>query len=256
VAVLISRGRGVWHLESMSLKRFSDRTHAGRALAADLKKRSWSAPLVVVALPRGGVPVAAEIARELHAPLDILMVRKIGTPAHEELACGAIAAPDVVIWNRDILSTLGLSRESLAPVVEREREEMSRRERAIRSFLTPSIPLDGAAVVLVDDGVATGATMKAAVKAVRAWAPKEIVLALPVAPSDTYAELRNEKGTEVVCLTVAPVGEFGSVGSWYEDFSQVETEACRDLLEANRHELKRESERHGNARAADECHRA
>ena len=220
----------------MSLRRFLDRTQAGQALAQELRRRTWSSPVVVVALPRGGVPVGAEIARELHAPLDIAMVRKIGAPGHEELACGAIAASDVVIWNEDIVRTLGVAQDVLSASVAREREEMSRRERAIRSFLTPALPLRGLSVVLVDDGVATGATMKAAVKAVHLQHPKEIVIALPVAPLDTYDELRRELCSDVMCLSVVSPGRFGSVGSWYDDFSQVETEACRDLLEANRKE--------------------
>lgn len=225
----------------MILKQFVNRTQAGCALGEELRKRSWSGPVVVVGLPRGGVPVAAEVARELRASLDIMMVRKIGTPGHEELACGAIATPDVVIWNERVLATVGLTPEALEIVVEREREEMSRRERAIRSFLTPALSLHDAAVVIVDDGVATGATMKAAIKAARLQRPKEILVALPVAPTDTYAELRRENGCEVVCLAVAPAGTFGSVGSWYDDFSQVETEACRDLLEENRRNIEGQS---------------
>jgi predicted phosphoribosyltransferase len=218
----------------MMLKQFANRTQAGCALGEELRKRSWKGPLVVIGLPRGGVPVAAEVARELRAPFDIMMVRKIGTPGHEELACGAIATPDVIIWNPRVLAAVGVAPEALEAVVEREREEMSRRERAIRSFLTPALSLQDAAVVIVDDGVATGATMKAAIKAVRLQRPREILVALPVAPTDTYGELRRDNGCDVMCLTVAPVGAFGSVGSWYDDFSQVETEACRDLLEENR----------------------
>jgi predicted phosphoribosyltransferase len=218
----------------MMLKQFANRTQAGIALGEELRKRSWSAPLVVVGLPRGGVPVAAEVARELRAPLDIMMVRKIGMPGHAELACGAIATPDVVVWNERVLAASGQTLENLAAVLEREREEMGRRERAIRSFLTPPLSLQDAVVVIVDDGVATGATVKAAIKAARLQRPREILVALPVAPTDTYAELRRENGCEVVCLAIAPAGAFGSVGSWYEDFSQVETEACRDLLEENR----------------------
>lgn len=218
----------------MALVQFANRTQAGRLLGEELRKRSWSGPLVVLGLPRGGVPVAAEVAHELRAPLDIMMVRKIGTPGQEELACGAIATPHVVVWNERVLAALGNTPESLATFVERERQEMSRRESAIRSCHTPPLSLENAAVVLVDDGVATGATMKAAIKAARLQRPKEIIVALPVAPTDTYAELRHENGCEVVCLSIPPAGAFGSVGSWYDDFSQVETEACRDLLEENR----------------------
>jgi putative phosphoribosyl transferase len=221
----------------MTLKQFANRTEAGRALGTALRKRSWTSPPVVVGLPRGGVPVAAEVARELCAPLDIMMVRKIGTPGHEELACGAIAKPDVVVWNERVLEVSGLTTESLAALVQREQLEMSRRERAIRSFLTPAVSFERAAVVLVDDGVATGATMKAAIKSARLQRAREILVALPVAPFDTYAELKGEKGCEVVCLSVVPEGEFGSVGSWYQDFSQVETEECRDLLEENRRNI-------------------
>jgi predicted phosphoribosyltransferase len=252
--VLISTFAPVWYLNVMILKQFVNRTQAGSALVEELRKRSWSGRLVVVGLPRGGVPVAAEVARELHAPLDIMMVRKIGTPGHEELACGAIATPDVVVWNERVLAASGQTLESLAAVLEREREEMLRRERAIRSFLTPALSLEDAAVVLVDDGVATGATMKAAIKAARLQRPREILVALPVAPTDTYGELRRENGCEVVCLAVVPAGAFGSVGSWYEDFSQVETEACRDLLEENRRSVEKQSYPAPGGDSASSCH--
>lgn len=236
----------------MALTQFVNRTQAGSALARELRKRAWAGRVVVLGLPRGGVPVAAEVARELHAPLDIMMVRKIGTPGHEELACGAIATPDVVVWNQRVLAASDYAQDSLSEVVQRERVEMGRRERAIRSFLTPPLPLEDAAVVLVDDGVATGATMKAAIEAARLQRPKEILVALPVAPSDTYEELRRENGCEVICLTVVPTGAFGSVGSWYDDFSQVETEACRDLLEENRRSSGGQTRREHEERSASD----
>jgi putative phosphoribosyl transferase len=238
----------------VTLKQFANRTQAGSALARELRKRAWAGPVVVLGLPRGGVPVAAEVARELHAPLDIMMVRKIGTPGHEELACGAIASPDVVVWNERVIAASDCAPDTLSEVVERERVEMSRRERAIRSCVTPQLPLEHWAVVLVDDGVATGATMKAAIKAVRLQRPKEIVVALPVAPSDTYEELRRENGCEVICLTIVPSGAFGSVGSWYDDFSQVETEQCRDLLEENRGNIGGQTSRDDEERSASDCH--
>jgi putative phosphoribosyl transferase len=203
-------------------------------LAARLQKRAWAARVVVVALPRGGVPVAAEVASALHAPLDILVVRKVGAPGHEELACGAVAPDGILVWNEDVLRALGLSHRELARTVEREQLEVARRESAIRTPLTPPIPLHDTSVILVDDGIATGATMRAAIQAVQQHHPRELVVALPVGPSDTCEELQSGGQCTIECLHLVDPGLFGSVGEWYDEFSQVETEECRELLIENR----------------------
>ncbi len=222
----------------MAWGRFSNRLQAGEQLAARLQHRRWAGPVVVVALPRGGVPVAAEVATALHAPLDILVVRKIGAPAHEELACGAVAAGGVLVWNENVLRALGLSHQDLARTVEREQTEVARREAAIRTPRTPPLSLRDASVVLVDDGVATGATMRAAIQAIQHIGPRELVIALPVGPADTCEELAAHPGCVVECLKTIEAGSFGSVGEWYDEFSQVETEDCRELLEASREQEK------------------
>ncbi len=218
----------------MGFKRFKNRVDAGEQLAARLQKRAWAAPVVVLALPRGGVPVAAEVASTLHTPLDILVVRKVGAPGHEELACGAVAPDGVLVWNEDVLRALDLSRKDLARTVEREQLEVARREAAIRTPLTPPMPLNGASVILVDDGLATGATMRAAIQAVQQHHPRELVVALPVGPGETCEEIQSEGQCSVECLHTIEADSFGSVGAWYDEFSQVETEECRELLHENR----------------------
>jgi len=212
---------------------FHDRTQAGKLLA-DAVKSSVHGDAVVIGLPRGGVPVAAEVATECRAPLDVYLVRKIGTPGQKELASGAIASGGVVVWNRRVLQALGLTPGDLRETVEVEEAEIRRREQLIRSALTPALALTGKTVVLVDDGVATGATMRAAIRAIKQSSPKEIVVALPVAPEDTCAEFEHGEKVKVVCLKRVASELFGSVGQWYDDFSQVETEECRAILERNR----------------------
>jgi putative phosphoribosyl transferase len=213
---------------------FTDRTQAGRELGEKLRAMQLEPPVLVLGLPRGGVPVAAEVASALGAELDILTVRKIGAPGHEELACGAVASGAILVWNERVLRSLGLTPKDLAAAVRSEEAEITKRERSIRSAKTPVLSLKEKTVLLVDDGVATGATMKAAVRAVRAQAPKRLLVALPVGPVDTCKELEREEEAEVVCLQLIPSTEFGSVGQWYDDFSQVETEECREILEQSR----------------------
>jgi predicted phosphoribosyltransferase len=212
---------------------FRDRTQAGKLLA-DAVKSSLHGDVVVIGLPRGGVPVAAQVAAECRAPLDVYLVRKIGTPGQQELASGAIASGGVVVWNKRVLQSLGLTPSDLRETVEVEEAEIRRREHAIRSALTPAIVVTNKTVVLVDDGVATGATMRAAIRAIKQSSPKEIVVALPVAPEDTCAEFERSEKVKVVCLKRVASESFGSVGQWYDDFTQVETEECRTILERNR----------------------
>ncbi len=218
--------------------RFKDRRDAGRLLAERLLALQTKPPVLVLGLPRGGVPVAAEVARALGAKIDIMTVRKIGAPGHEELACGAVASGGILVWNSRVLRSLGLTPEDLSKTVSTEEREIVKRERSIRTPGTPPLAIKGASVILVDDGVATGATIRAAIKAVRAQSPRELIVALPVGPDDTCSELEREEGVKVICLNQVPSSDFGSVGQWYEDFSQVETDECREILVAGLHRVR------------------
>jgi putative phosphoribosyl transferase len=205
--------------------RFRDRAHAGRALAARLKHLRASNP-VVVGLPRGGVPVAAEVAAALGAQLDVVLVRKIGAPEREELAVGAIGEDGVTVRNDAVLRELGLSWDDLADQVERERAEVRRRADLLRTGSRPE--LRGRTVILVDDGIATGATVVAALRVLRDLGATHIVLAVPVAPPDSLAALAP-LADEVVCPSTPR--RFAAVGQWYDDFTQVPDERVRELLE-------------------------
>jgi putative phosphoribosyl transferase len=205
--------------------RFRDRAHAGRALAARLKHLRASNP-VVVGLPRGGVPVAAEVAAALGAQLDVVLVRKIGAPEREELAVGAIGEDGVTVRNDAVLRELGLSWDDLADQVERERAEVLRRATLLRTGSRPE--LRGRTVILVDDGIATGATVVAALRVLRDLGATHIVLAVPVAPPDSLAALAP-LADEVVCPSTPR--RFAAVGQWYDDFTQVPDERVRELLE-------------------------
>jgi predicted phosphoribosyltransferase len=181
----------------------------------------------VLALPRGGVPVAFEVARELDAPLDVFLVRKLGTPGHEELALGAIASGGARVVNQPLVEYLGIPDEVIDDIAAREQQELERRERAYRDD-RPPIDLRNKAIILIDDGLATGSTMRAAVAAVKRQGPARIIVAVPVAPTSTCAELRQEVD-EVVCPLAPAV--FDGVGRWYEDFSQTSDYEVRALLE-------------------------
>ena len=203
-----------------------DRASAGHALTRCLLKYRKQHDVIVLALPRGGVPVGAAIAHGLHAPLDIMLVRKLGTPGYEELAMGAIASGGVRVLNADIVSEFNLSDRDIERVAAREQAELERRERAYRAQ-RPWPHLEGKRVILVDDGVATGATMRAAIQALRAQQPDKIIVAVPVAPFQTVAHLRSE-ADEVVCL--ATPEPFGSIGAWYASFPQLDDDEVRELL--------------------------
>jgi predicted phosphoribosyltransferase len=188
--------------------------------------------VIVLALPRGGVPVGYEIARELGVTLDVFVVRKLGVPGHEELAMGAIAGGGVSVVNDEVVAALGISEEAFEQATAREAEEVSRRERLYRGDRPPPA-LEGRTVILVDDGLATGSTMRAAVAAVRRRNPARVVVAVPVAAESTCEQLRGE-ADEVVCVATPPW--FSSVGQWYLEFSQTTDAEVRDLLErANPH---------------------
>jgi erythromycin esterase-like protein/predicted phosphoribosyltransferase len=210
--------------------RFRDRTEAGRLLAERLREYAGREDVVVLGLPRGGVPVAFEIAAALGAPLDVFLVRKLGVPGHEEYALGAIATGGVRVLNRELVESLGLPAEWIEAIDAKERRELDRRERAYRGDRPPP-DVAGRTVILVDDGLATGSTMLAAVHAVRADEPARVVVAVPVADPDVCDALRSV-ADEVVCLlTPTPLR---AVGLWYEDFSQTADGEVRDLLQRAR----------------------
>lgn len=205
--------------------RFADRRAAGRALAPLLAPYRGAPSVVVLALPRGGVPVAFEVAQALDAPLDVFVVRKLGLPGHEEFAMGAIASGDVRVDNPDV-APLAVSQAAMDAVLARERAELARREALYRGA-RPPLALAGRTVILVDDGLATGATMRAAVAAVRLRQPARVVVAVPVAAAETCAALRRE-ADEVVCALTPPW--FTAVGAWYGDFTQTDDAEVHDLL--------------------------
>ncbi|XYH97364.1 phosphoribosyltransferase [Sorangium sp. So ce1128] len=209
----------------MSKARFHDRRDAGRYLAAKLARYA-NPRLVVLALPRGGVPVGYEVARALGAPLDVFIVRKLGVPGYEELAMGAVASGGVRVLNEDVVSRLGLSRADLDAVTAKELREVERRERAYRDG-RPAPAVRQQTVVLVDDGLATGATMRAAVTALRQFSPARVLVAVPVAAPETCDEFRDEVDDIVCAITPEP---FYAVGLWYESFEQTTDEEVRELL--------------------------
>jgi predicted phosphoribosyltransferase len=204
---------------------FRDRRHAGQVLANALERRAGD-DVVVLALPRGGVPIAFEVATRLGAPLDVFIVRKLGVPGHEELAMGAIASGGVQVLSDELIARLGIGKDAVARVAARERSELARRETAYRGD-RPPLDVAGRTVILIDDGLATGATMKAAVAGLRQLGPKQIVVAVPVAAPESCQEV-GELVDEIVCL-VTP-SPFWGVGNWYDDFSQTSDDEVRALL--------------------------
>ena len=207
--------------------KFRDRADAGRTLAAALRQYANRNDAIVLALPRGGVPVAYEVARELDAPLDIFLVRKLGVPGHEEYAMGAIAEGGAIVLNRDVLRSLGIPPHALESVIEQERAELERRARLYRQGRAPP-QVRERVVILADDGLATGSTMRAAVQALRSLRPARVIVAVPVAPAETCEALRDV-ADEVLCLrTPEP---FHAVGVWYADFAQTLDAEVRELLE-------------------------
>lgn len=215
---------------------YEDRRHAGVELAARLGYLKNRPDVVVLALPRGGVPVAYEVAQVLDAPLDVFLVRKLGLPGHPELAVGAIASGGVRVVNEYVVSWYRVPQSVIDAIAREEQIELERRERAYRAGHGP-VALKGRVVVLVDDGLATGSTMKAAVEAVRAHAPARIVVAVPVGSPETCREF-SEIADEIVCAR-AP-DDFAAVGQWYRDFSQTTDEEVRDLLQKTSHAAARE----------------
>src|SRR5689334_7233172 len=208
-------------------ERFLNRTDAGRQLAAELTRYGARSDVLVLGLPRGGVPVAFEIAMAIDDPLDVFVVRKLGLPGHEEFGIGAIASGGVRVVDESVLRAYGVDAEMLNQITERERRELRRREHVYRDD-RPFPSVADRVVILVDDGLATGSTMRAAVAALRAENPREIVVAVPVGAPETCAAMAR-LADEVVCL--ATPEPFYAVGLWYEDFEQTDDDEVHDLLE-------------------------
>jgi putative phosphoribosyl transferase len=205
---------------------FHDRTEAGQILADKLASYANRPDVLVLALPRGGVPVGHEVAQALHAPLDVFLVRKLGLPGQEELAMGAIASGGTRVLNEEVVSKLDIPEEVIDAVAAEEQQELNRREHDYRAGRPPP-DVRGRTIILVDDGLATGSTMRAAVAALRQQGPARIVVAVPVGAPETCAELQHE-ADEVVCAeTPEP---FYAVGAWYKNFSQTTDEEVRELL--------------------------
>jgi putative phosphoribosyl transferase len=208
------------------MRLFRNRSEAGRLLAAQLSEYADRTDVIVLALPKGGVPVAAKVASALGAPLDVLVVRKIGAPWNPEFAVGAIASGGMMVLDTDTMNALGLTKASLDPVILAEQRELTRRERLYRGG-RPFPALEGQVVILVDDGLATGATMQAAVAALRTSGPALVVVAVPVASQSACAML-DQVVDRVVC--VATPEPFYGVGAWYENFDQTTDEEVLSLL--------------------------
>ena len=206
---------------------FHDRTDAGRQLASKLRAYAHRPDVLVLALPRGGVPVAFEVVRKLKVSLDLLLVRKLGVPGHEELAMGALASGGIRVVNDDVVKELGISRSILDQAAAREEKELARREKLYRGERPPP-EIRGHTLILVDDGLATGSSMRAALSAVRARGPARVVVAVPIAAAAARQELQQEADELVFVETADP---FFSVGFWYRDFSQVSDQEIRGLLD-------------------------
>src|SRR5215213_5984229 len=205
------------------MKRFDDRQDGGRRLANALRRYAGREDVIVLGLPRGGVPVAAEVARALGAPLDVFLVRKLGVPGREELAFGAIASGGARVLNRDVVATLGIDERTIEEVAAREQAELERRAEAYRGTAEPP-DVRGRTAILVDDGLATGASMRAAVEALRGLVPERVVVAVPAAARQTRDDLAREVDEVVCLLTPEP---FFAVGMWYRDFSETTDDDVR-----------------------------
>ncbi len=208
----------------------TDRREAGRRLAAALEGFAGRDDVIVLGLPRGGVVVAFEVARALKAPLDVYLVRKLGVPGHEELALGAISSGGVTILNQDVVQATRASKDEIEAIAQREQTVLERREQLYRGHSRP-LDLAGKTVIVIDDGLATGATMRTAIRSIRGHAPARIVVAVPVAPPDTCVLLSKEADEAVCLLTPEP---FFAIGSWYLDFAQTSDDEVVDLLKEAR----------------------
>jgi predicted phosphoribosyltransferase len=205
---------------------FRDRAEAGEYLAAKLTHYSDRPDVTVLGLPRGGVPVAFQVAKALGAPLDVFLVRKLGLPGHEEMAMGAVASGGVRVLNEDLVHAANLPSELIDAVTQRELQELKRRERTYRAG-RPPIDVGGRTVILVDDGLATGSTMRAAAQALRRLHPERVIVAVPIGARDTCEQLQSEVD-EVICAAVPE--KFVAVGMWYDDFDQTSDAEVQELL--------------------------
>jgi putative phosphoribosyl transferase len=213
-------------IDTAGTTRFRDRSDAGRALAEELSRYAGRDDVVVLALPRGGVPVGYEIAKVLGAPLDVFVARKLGVPGYPELAMGAIASGGRAVLDQALVQRLGISEDAIRQVIAQESRELERREAAYREG-RPPLELSGKTVILVDDGLATGATMRAAARAVKEHRPERVIVAVPVAAAQTCDELRGDVDEIICAVTPEP---FYAVGLWYENFDQTTDEEVRELL--------------------------
>lgn len=209
---------------------YRNRRDAGRALGAALSKYAGEPGLLVLALPRGGVPVGYEVARALDAPLDVFVVRKLSVPGQREFAMGALASGGARVLSDDVISALGISESAVEAIAVAEQRELNRRERLYRGHLPP-LDVETRTVILVDDGLATGSTMRAAISGLKQLSPGRIVVGVPIAAPETCQELSREVDEMVCAATPQP---FHAVGLWYEDFSQTSDAEVRQLLEARR----------------------
>ena len=208
------------------MARFKNRFDAGKVLASRLTTYANRPDVLVLALPRGGVPVAFEIAQALHVPLDVFLVRKLGVPGHEELAMGAIASGGVRVLNQDVVPALNIPPDVIERVAANEQRELERRERDYRDAL-PAPDVHGKTVILVDDGLATGSTMHAAALALRKLGPAHVVIAVPTAPPEACAQFKSEVDDIICAITPEP---FYGVGFWYDNFEQTTDAEVRELL--------------------------
>jgi putative phosphoribosyl transferase len=208
------------------LMRFRNRSEAGRLLAQALERYKDQLDVLVLALPRGGVPVAYEVATNLNAPLDVFIVRKLGVPGHEELAMGAIASGGIRALNTAVIKQLNIPRSAIEAVAAHEQQELERRERLYRGQKA-SLNIQDRTIILVDDGLATGSTMKAAVAALRQQNPRKIIVAVPTAPAETCNELQDEADEVICAVTPEP---FYAVGQWYENFEQTTDAEVTELI--------------------------
>lgn len=206
---------------------FQDRREAGRLLAAKLESHTGDPSLLVLALPRGGVPVGYEVALALNTPLDVFLVCKLGAPGYEELALGAISSGGTRILNHEVIQHLGISERMIEAITSEKLQELERREKRFRGEREPA-PIEGRTIILTDDGLATGASMRAAARALKTKRPKSIIVAVPIGSADTCNQIRAEADEVVCAMTPEP---FYAVGAWYSDFMQIPDEEVRSLLD-------------------------
>ncbi|KTC64879.1 phosphoribosyltransferase (plasmid) [Legionella adelaidensis] len=212
------------------MEKYIDRQEAGEILAKELIGYKKVKDTIIYALPRGGVPVAYQVAKKLDLPLDVFIVRKLGVPGHEELAFGAIAGENTVLYNERIIRDLSIPKEVVEKIIAKEKKELERRELNYRGNI-PHPDIENKTIILIDDGIATGATIRVAIKALREQNPREIILAAPVASLATIKEMAVE--VDKIYCPLQPV-QFFAVGLWYEDFSQTTDEEVRELLKLSK----------------------